>query len=338
MIALIRTPRWTLPDVTKLRLMVHATKRLMWRVFTLSVLHTALRLPGPLLIDDVSIIECTLRTIDVRGINNHEVTGIPIITAGGIVTTQHGPVIGIFPQYAYLGSGKTIHSAAQLEHYQNDVNDRLVKVSDGLQRILTLDGYVIPLNIVAGLPYISMHPYTNDAWDLLPHVILTLDLDWDPTVLDHTLDDDEHWYDAMCDMDAPSYDSPFESHKNYHVRVVAQSSVAPVVPAPPVAEDCAILPPLSNIDDILNRCVYLAQHTDPVVYSAHPTETIASTPSPRTVTMADPDYDVLCPYFSWLPLDTVKETFARTTQYARMPMSMYLKHRFKSPYPALNIH
>jgi hypothetical protein len=61
--------------------------------------------------DDVHNIERTLRTVDVCSIDNHEVTGIPIITAGGIVTTQHGPVIGIFPQYAYLGSGKTIHSA-----------------------------------------------------------------------------------------------------------------------------------------------------------------------------------------------------------------------------------
>jgi hypothetical protein len=55
--------------------------------------------------DDVRIIERTLCTVDVRGIDNHEVTGIPIVTAGGVVMTQHGPVIGIFPQYAYLGSG-----------------------------------------------------------------------------------------------------------------------------------------------------------------------------------------------------------------------------------------
>ena len=34
----------------------------------------------------------------------------------------------------------------------------------------------------------------------------------------------------------------------------------------------------------------------------------------------------------------MKETLARTTQYARMPMSTYLKWRFKSPYPALNVH
>jgi hypothetical protein len=171
--------------------------------------------------DDVRIIERTLRTVDVHGIDNHEVTGIPIVTAGSVIMTQHGPLIGIFPQYAYLGSGKTIHSAAQLEHYQNDVNDRSIKVNGGLQRILTLDGYVIPINIVGGLPYISMHPYTDDEWDQLPHVILTSDLDWDPTVLDHTLDDDEHWYNAMCDLDAPSYDHPFDSEGNYREHVVA---------------------------------------------------------------------------------------------------------------------
>ena len=98
-------------------------------------------------------------------------------------------------------------SYPKLEHYQNDVDDHSIKVNGGLQCILTLDGYVIPINIVGGFPYISMQPYTDDEWDHLPHVILTSDLDWDPTILDHTLDDDEHWYDAMCDLDEPPYDS-----------------------------------------------------------------------------------------------------------------------------------
>jgi hypothetical protein len=128
-------------------------------------------------------------------------------------------------------------------------------------------------------------------------------LDWDPTVLDHTLDNDEHWYAAMCDLDAPSYDSPFDSEGNYCAHVVAQLSVDPIVLAPPIAEDCAILPPLSDIDDILDHCVSLA-HLDPVVYTVHPTETIASAPLPRTATAADPDYDMLHPYFGWLPINT----------------------------------
>lgn len=69
------------------------------------------------------------------------------------------------------------------------------------QRILTVDGYIIPINIVGGLPYISLRPYTDEEWDQLPHIILTSDLDWNPTALDHTIDDDNRWYDAMCDMD-----------------------------------------------------------------------------------------------------------------------------------------
>ena len=55
-------------------------------------------------------------TVDLCGINNHEVTGILIITAGSIINTQHSPVIAIMPQYAYLGGGKTIHSAGQLKY------------------------------------------------------------------------------------------------------------------------------------------------------------------------------------------------------------------------------
>jgi hypothetical protein len=46
------------------------------------------------------------------------------------------------------------------------------------------------------------------------------------------------------------------------------------------------------------------------------------------------------PLFAWLPTDVIKETFAWTTQMARMPMSETLKNLknfFKSMYPALNV-
>jgi hypothetical protein len=109
--------------------------------------------------EDVCIIEMTMWKVDVHGINNHEVTGIPIIMTGAIIQTQDGPIIVIMPQNAYLGHVKTIHSAAaQLNHYQNDVNDHSVKAQGGLQCILTLDGYPIPINIIGGLPYIKMRP------------------------------------------------------------------------------------------------------------------------------------------------------------------------------------
>jgi hypothetical protein len=96
--------------------------------------------------DDVRVIFCTERTVDISGIDNHQVTNIDIGTVGRIVMTQKGFVIAIFHQYALLGKGHSIHSPCQLEWYKNDVNDKSIHVN-GLQCIKTLDGYVIPLAI-----------------------------------------------------------------------------------------------------------------------------------------------------------------------------------------------
>jgi hypothetical protein len=106
---------------------------------------------GGLAGSDVRVIHKTHRSVDVRGIDNHQVTDIAIGTVGGVVTTQKGPVIAIMHQYALLGKGSSIHSAAQLEWFKCDVNDKSVKVG-GLQHIKTLDGYTIPLSIKDGLP------------------------------------------------------------------------------------------------------------------------------------------------------------------------------------------
>jgi hypothetical protein len=44
-----------------------------------------------------------------------------------------------------------------------------------------------------------MRPYTDVEYELLPHVIITGDVDWDPRVLDFDIDDDDDWYDAISD-------------------------------------------------------------------------------------------------------------------------------------------
>ncbi len=75
-----------------------------------------------------------------------------------------------------------------------------MKVTGGLQRIQTNDGYVHPLDIKGGQSYISNRPYTVEEWETLPHVIWTSDEEWDPTVLDHTIKDNDEWYDAITDM------------------------------------------------------------------------------------------------------------------------------------------
>jgi hypothetical protein len=54
---------------------------------------------------NVRVISKTLRRVDIQGIDNHQIQNIPIVTAGGVVHSQHGPVIAILNQYAYVGRG-----------------------------------------------------------------------------------------------------------------------------------------------------------------------------------------------------------------------------------------
>ena len=67
----------------------------------------------------------------------------------------------------------------------DDVNDRSIHTPDGLQRIKPVVGYIFPLSIRDGLPYLDMRPYTDDEFNTLPHVVFTTsDVDWDPRILD----------------------------------------------------------------------------------------------------------------------------------------------------------
>jgi hypothetical protein len=167
---------------------------------------------GGLAGSDVRVINKTGKSVDVIGIDNHTVNDIPIVTAGAVVNSQRGPVIAILHQYAHVGDGKTIHSSAQLEWYKNDVNDHSMKVADGLQRITTVEGYVHPITIWNGLAHVIMRPYTDKEWDTLPHFIWTSDTEWDPTVLDHEITDNDAWYDAISDLQGSLMRSPFDEY------------------------------------------------------------------------------------------------------------------------------
>ena len=117
-----------------------------------------------------------------------------------------GPVILIFNQYANAGKGKTIHSSAQLEWFGNKVCDRSKKVG-GKQEIVMPSGHILPIAIRAGLPYIQQRPYTDAKLDKYPHILLTADMEWNPSVMDH--DDGEDWYDVQEDIHdepAPMFD------------------------------------------------------------------------------------------------------------------------------------
>mgnify|MGYP006323681843 FL=1 len=66
----------------------------------------------------------------------------------------------------------------------------------GLQRITTFEGHVIPLSFNNGLPRLSIRPYTNDEWDVLPHVFMTSPGEWNPSVLDSPNEKKVDWFDT----------------------------------------------------------------------------------------------------------------------------------------------
>ncbi len=285
---------------------------------------------------DVRVIEKAFphRRVDIQGIDNHQMTDLEIGTVGGVVRTHKGPVIAIFHQYALYGKGPSIHAAGQLEHYKNFVDDKSAVVG-GHQSITTLDGYVIPLNFQQGLARLPLRPYTDAEWDTLPHVFMTSDIDWDPSVLDNIIDDEDvRWYDAVS-TEAESPPQPtFNEFGDYRFRVNVQHAFRYV----PFGDDV--------IDDVIDHCIYsvhdletqIARAPDIVIPALPPGEPPPiHTITPRTLTQRSPDFARLRPYFGWISADLVKLTLEHTTQYARIPTGTLLKRAYKSANPALNV-
>jgi hypothetical protein len=277
---------------------------------------------------DVRTIFKTGRTVDIRGIDNHQCTNIDIVTVGGVIQTQKGPIIGIMHQYALLNKGSTIHSPCQFEWYKNDSNDKSINVPGGLQRIQTLDGYIIPHCIKDGLACLSIRPYTDHEWDNLPHVILAYEVEWDPSVLDHDFKEDEQWGEIT------EMESSFDNVGDYKHRVIVQHLVY------------FQWHDGSLFDDNLDQCLFDEQVSEPlqemVFYDAH--EAKLSLPPEyshpehtssgmKITSKRDPGYDQLHPFFGWSAEDLIKKTFE---QYARLPAGTLLKKAYKSPNPVLN--
>jgi hypothetical protein len=299
--------------------------------------------------DDVRVLEKTNRDVCIEGIDRHHLKDIPIATVAGVMSTLQGPVVGIFHQYAYTGRGPSIHSSAQLEAFMLKVDERSKKVG-GTQRIITPDGYVIPLNVRNGLPYVSMRPPTDTELGTLPHVIMTSDVDWDPSVLDYELTDDPDWKDIVPSYDLIGAHPDFDEFGNYRRRYAVNSmaihspllednvlpsdvpfEVYPRDPGPSHTSDN-----YPKNDDDPSKTASPDPDGDVFVDARQDTAPAVTVPA-STVSTSEPDYESKRRLFAWQPKDVVQKTFETTTQYSRMPMSTYLKRTYRSPFPALNV-
>ena len=77
------------------------------------------------------VLDLWLNILIVQYINNHEITSIPLETVGSVTLTTSGEIILIIHQHVCHGKNKIIHSSHQIEHYDNKVNGRCIKVGGG---------------------------------------------------------------------------------------------------------------------------------------------------------------------------------------------------------------
>ena len=252
---------------------------------------------------DVLVLSTTDRYADVSGIDDHTVTNIPICTVAGKIRTIFGDAIGIFHQYAYSGKGRTIHAPTQLEHHGLKVDEKSVHLG-GSQRIDTPEGFVIPLDFKDGLSYMPMSKPTDEDMGRLPHIIFTSDEDWDPSVLDHI------WPEDLSDIGEFSscLETDEEKFDGYDDRVTLMGS-------------------LIHPDD----------DEDPVFENTQD-RVAARIANPHKVKMREQDYVSLIPKMGWMPLEVVKKTIEKSTQWFRNIYRLPMRKHFKSRFPRANVH
>ena len=73
---------------------------------------------------DVHVLERTGRKVSVTGIDDHELPGLDIVTCVALIQTNHGKVNTLRHEYAYCGTGNTIHSPCQIEWFNNTCGDK----------------------------------------------------------------------------------------------------------------------------------------------------------------------------------------------------------------------
>ena len=104
---------------------------------------------------DVRVLSTSSRKCTVTGIDNHEIPGLDLVQCAALVQTNHGMANLIMNEYAYYGRGHSIDSSGQIEWYTNIVDDKSVQVG-GQQRIVTIDGYSMPLICKGGMMYLEL--------------------------------------------------------------------------------------------------------------------------------------------------------------------------------------
>ena len=149
----------------------------------------------------------------------------------------------------------------------------------------------------------KMSKPTEEERELLPHIILTSDMVWDPSSVDHSFTDVngeiQDYHEALQDNG--------RFFENFDQRVTLTGE---------------IIHPDEDYDFHFNDYRDRAQ---------------AHLVSQHKLKLHEPDYEALRPNFGWIPIEIIKKTFAKTTQFFRNMYCLPLRKHFKSRFPAANV-
>ena len=122
--------------------------------------------------------------INISGVGNHLINNKRLASFCAVVSTDAGPTLGIWHNYAYvLEQQGTIHLSIQMKSNCILISDTQRSCS-GQAMMRHPDGVQIPIVFRHGLPCIRQRYPTKEEFMNLDQIIMTDEADWDPHIFD----------------------------------------------------------------------------------------------------------------------------------------------------------
>jgi hypothetical protein len=170
-----------------------------------------------------------------------------------------------------------------------------------------MDGYQLLLEFKNGLPYLHCQKPTDDELSSLPHIIMTLDVTWDPIIYDNNYEIIDQFYNPS--EGTPVHEYHFDQHGKYWHRTVATHAII-------AEEEFIVAVQDATFDDVVDDVMDLLHpESVSVVYNVNLTD----------VAKVKPNFELLRPLFGWSCIDIIPCTFDVSTQYACRRASDTLK-------------